>query len=80
MVISDRDVNFTSNFWKYLFARLETKINSKTSYHLEIYGQTKRTNQFIEDMLRMYVMENPTKWKEYLHLVEFAYNNRYQTS
>jgi hypothetical protein len=31
----------------------------------------------IEDMLRMYVMENPSKWKEYLHLVVFDYNNGY---
>ena len=28
----------------------------------------------------MYVMNNPTKWEEYLHLSEFAYNNGYQTS
>ena len=31
-------------------------------------------------MLRMYVMNNPTKWEDYLHLVEFAYNNGYQNS
>jgi hypothetical protein len=34
----------------------------------------------IEDMLRMYVMDKPSKWEDYLHLVEFAYNNGYQTS
>ena len=34
----------------------------------------------LEDMLRMYVMEKPTKWKYYLHLVEFAYNNGQQAS
>ena len=28
----------------------------------------------------MYVMNNPTKWEDYLHLREFAYNNGYQTS
>ena len=28
----------------------------------------------------MYVMNNPMKWEDYLHLVEFAYNNAYQTS
>ena len=31
-------------------------------------------------MLRMYVVNNPTKWEDYLHLVEFAYNNEYKTS
>jgi hypothetical protein len=34
----------------------------------------------IEDMLRMYVMGKPSKWDDYLHLVEFAYNNDYQAS
>ena len=28
----------------------------------------------------MYVMNNPTKWEDYLHLTEFPYNNKYQTS
>ena len=37
-------------------------------------------NQVIEDMLRMYVMDKPSKWEDYLHLVEFAYNNGYQGS
>jgi len=34
----------------------------------------------IEDMLRMYVMEKPSRWEDYLHLVEFDYNNGYQES
>jgi hypothetical protein len=34
----------------------------------------------IKDMLRMYVMDKPSKWEDYLHLVEFYYNNGYQTS
>jgi hypothetical protein len=34
----------------------------------------------IEDMLRMYVMDKPSKWEDYLHLVEFSYNNGYQES
>ena len=43
-------------------------------------GKIERTNQIIEDMLRMYVMKKPTKWDDHLHLVEFAYNNGYQDS
>ena len=35
-------------------------------------------NQELEDMLRMHVMDKPTKWEDYLHLVEFAYNNGQQ--
>ena len=43
-------------------------------------GQTERVNQILEDMLRMYVMDNPSKWEDYLHLVEFSYNNGHQAS
>jgi hypothetical protein len=34
-------------------------------------------NRVIEDMLRMYLMDKPVRWEDYLHLVEFAYNNGY---
>jgi hypothetical protein len=38
------------------------------------------TNRVIEDMLIMYVMEQPSKWEDYIHLVEFSYNNGYRAS
>jgi hypothetical protein len=53
-------------------------LNFNTTYHIESDGHTKRVNKVIEDILRMYVMEKPLKWEDYLHLVEFAYNNGYQ--
>ena len=31
-------------------------------------------------MLRMHVRDYPKKWEDYLHLVEFSYNNHYQAS
>jgi hypothetical protein len=31
-------------------------------------------------MLRMYVMDQPSKWEDYIHLVEFSYNNGYHAS
>jgi hypothetical protein len=37
-------------------------------------------NWLIEDILRMYVMDKPSNWEHYLHLVEFAYNNGYHES
>ena len=79
-IIFDRDTKFTSNFWKGLFADLGTKLNFITSYHPQTNGQTKRVNQVLEDMLRMHVMDKPTKREDYLHLVEFAYNNGQQES
>jgi hypothetical protein len=55
-------------------------MNFSIAYHPDSNGKTERVNQVIEDMLRMYVMDKPSKWKDYLHLVEFSYNNGYQTS
>lgn len=43
-------------------------------------GKIERINQILEDMLRMYVMDIPVKWEDFLHLAKFAYNNNYQTS
>ena len=74
-IIFDRDTKFTSNFWKVLFANLGTKLNFSTTYHPQTDGQIERVNQVLEDMLRMYMMDKPTKWEDYLHLIEFAYNN-----
>ena len=44
-------------------------------YHPHIDSQIERVNQVLEYMLHMYVMEKPTKWEDYLHLLEFDYNN-----
>ena len=74
-IISDRYTKFTSKFWKGMFAYLGTKLNFSTDYHPQTDGQTERVNQVLKDMLCMYVMDNPYKWEDYLHLVEFAYNN-----
>jgi hypothetical protein len=63
-----------------LFKGFKTNLNFSTGYHLESDGQTKRVNKVIEDTLRMYVMDKPSKWGDYLHLVVLAYNNGYQAS
>ena len=34
----------------------------------------------MDDMLQMYVMDNPSKCEDYLYLVEFSYNSVYQAS
>jgi len=43
-------------------------------------GQTKRVNQVLEDMLKTCVLDFQGKWEEYLPLVEFSYNNSYQST
>eukprot|EP00253_Pinus_taeda_P011385 PITA_11385 len=80
VIISDHDVKFTSAFWRTLFEGLGTQLSFSTAYHPQTDEQTERVNQVLEDMLRSYVMQQPTRWEEYLHLVEFAYNNGYHSS
>ena len=80
VIIPDRDPKFIGNFWKSLFKGLDTKLKFSTAYHPQTDGQKERVNQVLEDMLRMYVRDHPKKWEDYLHLVEFAYNNHYQAS
>jgi len=79
-IISDRDIKFTSNLWKGFFKYLGTQLNFSMTYNPQTYGQIERVNQVLEDMLRMYVMDKPSKWDDYLHLVEFSYNNGHQAS
>jgi hypothetical protein len=48
------------------------------TYHLESDGKAERINHIIEYMLRMYVMDQPSRWEDYIYLIEFDYNNGYQ--
>ena len=43
-------------------------------------GQTERTNQILEDMLRACALNFGGSWDEHLPLAEFSYNNSYQSS
>ena len=80
MIVSDMENMFMSIFFQELFRLVHPKLTPITSYHPQTYGKTERMNQIVEDMLQMYVRMKPTKWEEYLHLVEFSYNNGYHTS
>ncbi|GJS13709.1 putative reverse transcriptase domain-containing protein [Tanacetum coccineum] len=79
-IISDRDGRFTSHFWKSLNKALGTRLDMSTTYHPETDGQSKRTIQTLEDMLRVCVLNFGKSWDRHLPLVEFSYNNSYHTS
>ncbi|GJR05912.1 putative reverse transcriptase domain-containing protein [Tanacetum coccineum] len=51
-IICDRDGRFTSNFWRSFQKDLGTDLSISTVYHLETNGQSERTIQTLEDMLR----------------------------
>jgi transposase InsO family protein len=56
-IMSDRGSQFTSKFWEKLHESTDTKLNFSSAYHPQTDGQTERTNQILEDMLRAYVLK-----------------------
>ena len=50
------------------------------TFHPQTDGQSERTIQVLEDMLREYVLDHKGSWEEHLPLVKFAYTNSYQAS
>nr|GEX32349.1 putative reverse transcriptase domain-containing protein [Tanacetum cinerariifolium] len=79
-IISDRDPRFASNFWRSLQNALGTRLDMSTAYHLETNGQSERTIQTLEDMLRTCEIDFGKRWVNHLPLVEFSYNNGYYAS
>ena len=57
-----------------------TKLLFSTAFHPQTDGQSERTIQTLEDMLRAYALDFGGRWDEHLYLVEFAYNNSYQAT
>jgi IS30 family transposase len=56
-IVSDRGSQFTSKFWEKLHESVDTKLNFSSAYHPQTDGQTERTNQILEDMLRAYALK-----------------------
>ncbi|GJU13112.1 putative reverse transcriptase domain-containing protein [Tanacetum coccineum] len=51
-----------------------------TAYHPKTDGQSERTIQTLEDILRACVIDFGKSWDRHLHLVEFSYNKSYHAS
>ncbi|GKD68418.1 putative reverse transcriptase domain-containing protein, partial [Tanacetum coccineum] len=67
-IISDRDSKFTSQFWKSLNKGLGTQLDMSTAYHPQTDGQSERTIQTLEDMLRACVIDFGKGWDRHLPL------------
>ncbi|GJW25386.1 reverse transcriptase domain-containing protein [Tanacetum coccineum] len=79
-IICDRDLRFSSNLWKSLQKALGTNLDMNTAYHPKTDGQSERTIQTLEGMLRACVIDFGNGWVKHLQLVEFSYNNSYHAS
>ncbi|GJS83925.1 putative reverse transcriptase domain-containing protein [Tanacetum coccineum] len=66
-------------WWPNMKAEIATYV-SKCLTHPETDGQSERTIQTLEDMLRACVLDFGKGWDKHLPLVEFSYNNSYHTS
>jgi transposase InsO family protein len=79
-IISNRGTQFTSHFWQQLHEALGTHLKFSSAYHPQTDGQTERTNQILEDMLRACALQGQLGWDKRLPYAEFSYNNSYQAS
>jgi hypothetical protein len=61
-IVSDRDPMFLSHFWVALQEAFGTKLKLSTAFHAATDGQTERTIQTLEDMLRACALEFPQSW------------------
>ena len=74
-IISDRDPRFTATFSKELCRILGTKQNLSTAYHPQTDGLAERTNQWVEQYLRIYGNATQDDWARYLPMAQYVHNS-----
>jgi transposase InsO family protein len=79
-IVSDRDKNFTSHFWRTVCELWQIEQLMSTAFHPQTDGQTERVNRVLEEYLRSYVSPLHDNWDQYLPMAEFAINNSKQAS
>ncbi|GJU40078.1 putative reverse transcriptase domain-containing protein [Tanacetum coccineum] len=79
-IILDCVARFTSRLWQTFQKALGTRLDMSMAYHPQTDGQSERTIQTLEDMLRACVIDFGGSWDFHLPLAEFSYNNSYHTS
>ena len=71
-IVSDRDPKFVSRLWKSLQEAMGTELRFSTAFHPQTDGQSERTIQTLEDMLRMCALDFQESWEDYLPLAEIC--------
>ena len=79
-IISDRGPQFAVGLTKELNKMLGIETKLSTAYYLQTDRQTERTNQKLEQYLRIYVNHRQNNWSEWLATAEFAFNNKVHTA
>ena len=78
-IVLDRDLRITAHFWKSFQKAMGTQLTMSIAFHPQTDGQSERTIQVLEDMLRACVLDLKSSWEDHLSSMEFSYNNSYQT-
>ena len=76
-IVSNRDPQFTTQFWKSFQKAMGTQLWMSTAFHPQTDGQSEQTIQILEDMLQACILDLKGSWDKHLPLVEFVYNNIY---
>ena len=74
-VISDRDVRFVSKFSSELCRLLDIQQNISTAYHPQTNGASERTNQTLEQYLRVFCGTQQNNWHAWLPLAQYTKNS-----
>ena len=73
-IVSDRDPRFTGEMWREMCRCLGIRQALSTAYHPRTDGQSERTNQTLEQVLRSYVLTTQRDWYSGLSSTEMAVN------
>jgi len=57
-IVSDKDSRFTSWIWQTLQSALGSKLTMSSAYHPQTNGQSERTIQSLEDLLRTCILDH----------------------
>ncbi|GKV05138.1 hypothetical protein SLEP1_g17180 [Rubroshorea leprosula] len=66
--------------WKWENITMDFVMGLPTAFHPQTDGQSEKTIQILEDMLRAYILDWKGSWDQHLSMAKFAYNNSYQSS
>ena len=73
-IVSDRGTQFVSAFWVAYCKILSIKRKLSTAYHPETDGQSERSNQWLEEYLRLFISYDQKDWVPWLPCAEFSHN------
>jgi hypothetical protein len=79
-MVSDRDVVFTSKFWRELMRLMGTDLHMTSAFHPQSDGQSESANRVIIMYLRCLTGDRPKQWLQWLPWAEYVFNTAYQSS